>query len=117
MKLSLLIYVLTLSYAHSETIKLLGRNFEFHQEKGIAYSSKCKKDCRAKKNVDQFLRKPFKLKNKRKFKTSKGSILCRDYWKGVSVIGIRENKNQVALCLFEDQSIVDLDSLTRRLDQ
>jgi hypothetical protein len=59
---------------------------------------------------------PSQIKNQRPYQTRIGSVLCRDIWNEVSLIAIDELGNQVALCLFGDQSMVDLDSLSRKLE-
>lgn len=102
--------------AHAFELTLLSRNMQFHTEEEINYSAKClRKSCLAKQAVSAYLKKPFPLKSSTGLKASAGSILCRDHWKEVSIVGAKPNRDQVALCLFSDQSIVDLDSLTRKL--
>jgi hypothetical protein len=98
-------------------VKILGRNFSFTKIDKVYVYGNCEKDCKAKKLFQTYLKKPFKPKSKEKFFTQTSSVLCRDYWKAVSVIGVHENGNKGAFCLFKDQSMLDLDSLQEVIDE
>jgi hypothetical protein len=77
--------------------------------------TKCAKECMAKTAVEKYLQKPFPLKSKAGFYSQGGSVLCRDYWNEVSVLGIKNDKSRTAFCLFKDQSFVEIQSLSERL--
>jgi hypothetical protein len=99
----------------SEPVKILGRNFDTVEINNIIYSDKCAKECMAKTAVEKYLQKPFPLKSKVGFYSQEGSVLCRDYWNEVSLLGIKNDKSPTAFCLFKDQSFVEIQSLSKRV--
>ncbi len=83
----------------------------------ICYQNSRKK--LSKRGVVRFLKaKKIKLKAIRAKETYLGSVgsdVCRLVYEGGSVIGIAENRDQRAFCVFKDNSLIEINSLTEYL--
>lgn len=101
--------------AQAEIFKVNGDLMDFKNQDGLLVRN-CEKDCLALKTVATH--KKIKLKEaraKEPFLGSVGSDVCRLVYDAGSVIGIAENRDQRAFCVFKDNSLIEINSLTQYL--
>jgi hypothetical protein len=111
----LLIALFVTTAAQAEMFKLNGDVMDFKNHEGLLVRN-CEKDCLALKTVAAH--KKIKLKEaraKEPFLGSVGSDVCRLVYDAGSVIGIAENRDQRAFCVFKDNSLIEINSLTQYL--
>ena len=80
--------------------------------------AKCENQWLALKKIDQF--KSIDLKKNRTHKQFIGSIgsdVCQFIYKASSILGIASNSDQRAFCLFQDGSMVEINSLSLYLEK
>ena len=111
----LLIAVLMVTAAQAEIFKVNGDLMDFKNQDGLLVRN-CEKGCLALKIVGQHKKIDLKkLRAKEIFLGSVGSDVCRLVYEGGSVIGIAENRDQRAFCVFKDNSLIEINSLTQYL--
>lgn len=111
----LLIAIFIAATAHAEIYKVNGDLMDFKNQDGLLVRN-CEKDCLALKTVAAH--KKIKLKEaraKEPFLGSVGSDVCRLVYDAGSVIGVAENRDQRAFCVFKDNSLIEINSLTQYL--
>lgn len=116
MKLLIFLTLFSIS-VKAESFKIAGENIKFDDRVGILVA-KCKNQCLALKKIDQF--KYIDLKKNRaheQFIGSIGSDVCQFIYKARSILGIASNRDQRAFCLFQDGSMVEINSLSQYLEK
>lgn len=111
----LFIALLVATTAEAEIYKINGDLMDFKNQDGLLVRN-CDKGCLALKAVAAH--KKIKLKAIRAKETYLGSVgsdVCRLVYEGGSVIGIAENRDQRAFCVFKDNSLIEINSLTEYL--
>lgn len=105
------------SHVYAESFKLAGTVYEFKTHDGLLLSG-CEKGCDALKTIQKHqkinlaeVRKTLKQAN------SIGSDVCAHVYKGNSLLGLAQNQDRRAFCLFKDKSMVELNSLGEYLVQ
>ena len=114
MKVWLIGFLLT-SLVSAEVFRLSGKMIEFESKDGLLLSG-CTKECDAIKTVQKF--KKIDLKEARaglKFVGSVGSDVCRLVYKGRATLGTNQDKDQRAFCVFQDESLIEINSLSQYL--
>ena len=103
------------SAALAETYKISGDLVAFENKNGLLVKG-CQKKCVALEKVAAFKKINLKkIRTKEKFYGSVGSDVCRLVYKAPSVIGIEQNRDQRAFCVFSDNSMIEINSLTEYL--
>lgn len=100
---------------HAETFKIAGDLTRFNESDGLLLKG-CEKKCDALKVIKKHGK--IDLKSARvgmKTTNSVGSDVCLKIYKADSILGIAENKDMRAFCLFKDHSMVEMNSLTEYL--
>ena len=115
MKKLLILTLLMASSVWALPFKLAGTIYEFKAQEGLLLKG-CEKGCDALKTIKKHskinltqVRKGLKQAN------SVGSDVCNHVYQGKSVLGVAENQDRHAFCLFKDQSMVELNSLDEYL--
>lgn len=114
MKTFLLGLILTTT-AYAEVFRIAGKMLEFENKDGLLVKG-CSKSCDALDTVAKF--KKIDLKKARaqeKFVGSAGSDVCRLVYKANSLIGVNQDKDQRAFCVFKDESLIETNSLSQYL--
>lgn len=99
----------------AETFKIAGSMVVFESQEGLLLQG-CKNSCDALKKIKSFNK--IDLKKARAVgghHNSVGSDVCRLVYKANSVLGLAGNKDQRAFCIFEDKSLVEMNSLSQYL--
>ena len=113
-----IIFILILmaaNFAHAENFQISGEMYNFSESKGFFHYG-CEKNCTAITKVMELKKIDIKkLRSKEKFYGSVGSDVCRLVFKSKSIIGIASNKDQRAFCVFPDNSMIELNSLSKYL--
>ena len=110
-----LFFLIFSNFVKAETFKISGESIFFENKNGLIVKG-CEKECLALKTVAEF--KNINLKKARiheKFEGSIGSDVCRLVYKSHSIIGIAENLDQRAFCVFIDNSLIEINSLSQYL--
>ena len=113
-KYFLIVFLVSLNI-FAETYKISGELVNFESRDGLLVKG-CEKDCLALKVVSEF--KSINLKQIRKgqkFEASIGSDVCKLVYKTRSIIGVTEQKDQRAFCVFKDDSLIEINSLSKYL--
>jgi hypothetical protein len=103
--------------APAEAFKIGGELVDFKTIDGLLLKG-CEKDCQALKTIGKF--KKINLKKARAKETFAGSVgsdVCRLVYKANSVIGVTQEKDQRAFCVFEDDSLIEINSLSSYLKE
>ena len=114
MKVILMFLILT-NISFAESFKISGESVRFENKDGLIIKG-CEKECLALKKIGEF--KKINLKQVRiheKFEGSIGSDVCRLVYKSRSIIGIADNLDQRAFCVFPDNSLIEINSLSQFL--
>lgn len=101
----------------AESFKIAGETIKFENRVGMLVA-KCENQCLALKKIDQF--KSIDLKKNRaheQFIGSIGSDVCQFIYKANSILGVASNRDQRAFCLFQDGSMVEINSLSLYLEK
>ena len=113
----LILTLLFSTMASAEHYKINGELTEFKAVDGLLVKG-CEKDCLALKAVKKHKKINLKkVRAKEKFLGSIGSDVCRLVYKTNSVIGVAENLDQRAFCVFKDNSLIEINSLSDYLVQ
>lgn len=105
---SLLILISLANASESRSYKVSGKVLDFAKVKDLyVHGDECKEKCLAAIRPTQIQTMP---KQRGELLSSKASLICQKT-KGKSVFGVDEKKNMMALCLYEDGSMVDYKSL------
>ena len=97
--------------ATAETFKIGGQLIEFQSKDGLLLKG-CETQCLALKTVGKFKKINLQaIRAKEPFVGPVGSDVCRLVYKVNSIIGINENKDQRAFCVFKDNSLIEINSL------
>jgi hypothetical protein len=101
--------------ASAETFKIGGELIVFENKDGLLLKG-CEKECLALKKVAEFQKINLKkIRAKETFYASIGSDVCRLVYKSGSLIGINKEKDQRAFCVFKDNSLIEINSLSKYL--
>lgn len=101
--------------AFGATYKIGGELINFENKDGLLVRG-CAKSCMALDAVKKFKKIDLqKLTKNEKFKGSIGSDVCRLAYKANSVLGVNEEKDQRAFCVFKDDSLIEINSLSEYL--
>ena len=104
------------NFAFAENFKITGTLVTFENKNGLLVSG-CEHSCQALKTIEKY--KKIELKKARgheQFAGSVGSDVCRLIYKARSLIGLAMNNDQRAFCVFPDNSLIELNSLTDYLE-
>ena len=101
----------------ADTFKIGGELVSFKNKDGLLVKG-CEKNCQALAAVTKLKKINLKkLRSKEQFVGSIGSDVCRLAYKGNSVIGVNEEKDQRAFCVFKDNSLIEINSLSQYLTE
>lgn len=104
--------------AFAETFQVSGQNLSFENHNGLLLQGCETKKCEALKTISYFKKIDLKkIRRKQTSVASVGSDVCKLVYKAGSVIGIADNKDQRAFCVFRDNSAVEINSLSNYLIQ
>jgi hypothetical protein len=110
-----LIFLLLITCASAETFKIAG-SFVTFSSRGSLLLKGCEKDCQALKVIAKHTKIDLAATRQgMEFVNSIGSDVCSKVYHMRSVLGVAENHDGRAFCLFEDNSMVEMTSLTRHL--
>jgi len=112
--LSLILVSLDIS---AEVFKINGSSIDFEKKSSVLVSG-CEKTCEALKALGTH--KKISLKKARAgiaFIGSTGSDVCKYVYKANAVIGVNEGKDQRSFCVFKDQSMLEINSLSDYLEK
>lgn len=99
----------------ADTFKIGGELVNLKNKDGLLVKG-CEKECQALASVAKFKTIDLKkLRGDEHYNGSIGSDVCRLAYKGNSVIGINEEKDQRAFCVFKDNSLIEINSLGKYL--
>lgn len=113
----LILGLLFSTMASAEHFKINGELVEFQSKDGLLVRG-CEKDCLALKTVKKHKKIDLKkIRAKESLVGSIGSDVCRLVYKTNSVIGTLENLDQRAFCVFKDNSLIEINSLSDYLVQ
>lgn len=110
-----LIIALIATPVFAETYKIAGDLLEFKTVDGLITLG-CEKKCEALKVIKKH--KKIDLKAARKGQTfinSVGSDVCNKVYKADALMGVAENTDRRAFCMFKDKSMVEMNSLSAYL--
>lgn len=111
----LLIASLFCSSAFAETFKIAGDMLEFKSVDGLILKG-CEKNCEALKVIKKHKKIDIKkVREGMQFANSVGSDVCARVYKANSLLGVAENKDRRAFCMFKDNSMVEMNSLSAYL--
>ncbi len=102
-------------FAVAETFQISGSIYEFQNKNGLLVKG-CEKGCKALKTVGAH--KSIDLKKVRSGEehiNSVGSDVCNLVYKAKSALGRAQNQDGRAFCVFEDQSMIEMNSLSQYL--
>lgn len=109
-----LILLLSLS-AQAESFKIAGSLADFSEKEGLLLKG-CEKNCDALKVIKKH--KKIDMNDARegmKTTNSVGSDVCLKVYKADSILGVAENGDMRAFCMFKDHSMVEMNSLSEYL--
>lgn len=112
---TLLTALLLTTAVHAEIFKISGDLMDFKSNDGLLVRN-CEKDCLALKTVAAH--KKIKLKEVRAKETYLGSVgsdVCRLVYDAGSILGVAQNRDQRAFCVFKDNSMIEINSLSQYL--
>ena len=112
MKKLVILAVLLSNTAFAESFKIAGQLVEFEDKGGLLLNG-CAKKCDALETIQKH--KKIDLKKARvgmTFTNSAGSDVCDKVYKADSLLGVAQNMDRRAFCLFRDKSMVEMNSLT-----
>ena len=110
-----LIAILFITTAYAEAFKIAGGTVEFKEVDGLLLKG-CESKCDALTAIKKH--KKIDLKSARKgmaFTNSVGSDVCHKVFKADSLLGVAENSDRRAFCMFKDKSMIEMNSLTSYL--
>jgi hypothetical protein len=108
-------FFLLTAIAYGEVFKISGNLITFENKEGLLVSG-CVKECLALKKFQEFQSiNLIKIRKNSQYVGSIGSDVCRMVYKADSILGIAENKDQLAFCVFSDSSMIEVNSLTQVL--
>jgi hypothetical protein len=112
----LILSLLLSTAASAETYyKIGGELVGFKSVDGLLLKG-CETKCDALQAVKKFNKINLtKARAKETFEASVGSDVCRLIYKANSVIGVTQEKDQRAFCVFKDSSLIEINSLTEYL--
>jgi hypothetical protein len=115
--LKIFIFLMIISaIAKAESFRIAGENIDFELKEELLIA-KCEKQCLALKKITQFRSIDLKkVRAHQQFIGSTGSDVCQFIYRAKSVIGIAANRDQRAFCVFEDKSIIEINSLSQYLE-
>lgn len=115
MKTFLFVGLLLSSASFAETFKIAGSLHPFQVKDGLLVKG-CEKECRAIKVVESHKKIDLnKVREGQKFDNSVGSDVCAKLYKVNSVLGEAKNRDRRAFCVFEDGSMIEMNSLSKYL--
>ncbi len=113
----ILIGLLLSSSILAESFFIKDKVYEFVDFEGVLISQ-CQNNCLAKKVIIKNKKiVQSELKSDSFFSNSLGSEVCKKIFKGFSLLGQAHNQDRRAFCVFKDQSLIEINSLTDYLKQ
>ncbi len=118
MKKILLVFMLFGSFMiRAESFLINQKLIEFSDQKGVLVAN-CINQCEAKKHLEKHKKINLrKLRSKARFANSVGSDVCSLVFKGHSLLGLASNRDQRAFCVFRDESMIEVNSLSSYLTE
>ncbi len=112
MRLTLLLLLISITVKAADSqFKIAGKYYAFIKKGSLLVSENCKDKCVAFEKSKSIKSKI--TPKKKDFASSIGSYACTEVLGGQSLLGVKKNKDMVAVCLFKkDSSMVDINSLT-----
>lgn len=111
-----IIFLLVPLMTSAEVFKIAGQEIVFKTQDGLVLNG-CEKGCEALKVIQKHKKIDLtSLRKGQKYINSTGSDVCALQYKAKSVIGIMENRDQRAFCVFTDASMVEMNSLGAYLE-
>lgn len=103
--------------SYSEVFKINGEVVNFEEHPSGLLIKNCKKNCEVLKvlSLPQF--DPKKIKTKSSMAASLGSTACHYILDGVSILGANLDNDGRDFCIFKDESMVEINSLSRYLEK
>lgn len=115
MKKYLFIFLILNQVALAEVFKISGSLHYFEEKEGLLLEG-CQKDCKALKTIKAHKKIDLKkIRAGQQFENSVGSDVCSKVYHGGSIIGVAENQDRRAFCIFDDKSMVEMNSLSKYL--
>lgn len=113
MKILILIFLSMPVFA--ESFKIAGSHLEFKNQDGLLLKG-CEKSCEALKVIQKHKKIDMaEVRKESRFANSTGSDVCDKVYKASSILGVAENQDRRAFCVFKDQSMVEMNSLSQYL--
>lgn len=115
----LLLSLIITTEVPAKTYKMAGKFIDFIEKHGVLVDkAHCENDCSALRKLRAL--KPMKKKSLmegEKWASSPGSLVCGKGLKGRSVLGKGQDMDMRAFCLFEDGSMLEINSLADYLEK
>jgi len=116
MKKNILFFLLLPAFAFGESFKISGERYDFSEKNGLSLYG-CEKGCEALKVIESTKKIDLtKLRKGKKYVNSTGSDSCALAYKARATIGVNSGGDQRAFCIFKDQSMVEMNSLSSYLE-
>ena len=113
--MKILIILLLSLPVYAESFKIAGDVTSFQDKDGLLVKG-CEKECDALKVIKKHSKINLEAARKgMKTTNSVGSDTCLKVYKADSILGTAENKDMRAFCLFQDHSMVEMNSLSQYL--
>lgn len=101
--------------ALAESYQIAGSLHEFKEKEGLLTKG-CEKGCDALKAVAAHKSIDLeKIRQGQKYINSVGSDVCASVYKASSVLGRAQNQDGRAFCVFNDESMIEMNSLSKYL--
>ena len=108
----LLIFFFLIQTAVADVFKISGNLFEFKNQAGL-FVKGCENKCEALRVVSQHQKIDLKkARKKQNFRGSIGSDVCALIYQAKSIIGVNLDQDQRAFCVFPDDSMIEINSLS-----
>lgn len=99
----------------AENFKIAGGHVEFKLKDGLLLKG-CEKSCEALKVIQKHAKIDMtEVRKGSSFANSTGSDVCEKVYKANSILGVAANQDRRAFCVFKDQSMVEMNSLSQYL--
>ncbi len=117
MKKIIFLLILVSNVAFCESFKIGGKEYELANQNGLLLFG-CEKSCEALKVIKASKKIDLtKLRKGQPYANSVGSDACSLAYKANALIGINSQGDQRAFCLFKDESMVEMNSLSQHLEE
>lgn len=99
----------------AESFKIAGKHLDFANKDGLILRG-CEKSCEALKVIKKHTKIDMaEVRKGATFVNSTGSDVCDKVYKADSILGVADNQDRRAFCVFKDQSMVEMNSLSQYL--